>query len=281
MRCVRHFTDRFWQVITVAASATSAEGRNLAGYHTIYKFRYRGSRKACINVLLLKPITQEELPMPLDRTCDMAISSIFIYSEQKEAQLLENTAHGYYKVIFVCVEMLEGPSFAKILHSKSFQNRLLGIYIDEAHLVHESADWRQAYTRLLLLRTLVGYDIPMIAISATLPSSYRESLHTYAGLKRDYILINLGNHRPELSTVIIPMQNNTSSFRDITFLLPFGIQMSELEPTIIYSDDLDILTAMFWWAQSRLAAIGLPVHLVDILHAGLTSDHQKKCLSDF
>jgi len=52
----------------------------------------------------------------------MAISSIFIYSEQKEAQLLENTAHGYYKVIFVCVEMLEGLSFAKILHSKSFQN---------------------------------------------------------------------------------------------------------------------------------------------------------------
>jgi RecG-like helicase len=121
----------------------------------------------------------------------------------------------------------------------------------------------------------------MIAISATLPSSYRESLHTYAGLKQDYILINLRNYRPELSTVIIPMQNDTSSFRDIAFLLPFGIRMSELEPTIIYSDDLDVLTAMFWWAQSRLAAIELPVHLVDILHAGLTSDHQKKCLSDF
>jgi superfamily II DNA helicase RecQ len=211
----------------------------------------------------------------------MAMSSIFIFSEQKDMQLLEETARGYYKVVFVCVEMLEGPSFAKILHSKSFQNRLLGIYVDEAHLIHESADWRPAYARLLLLRTLIGRNIPMIAISATLPSSYRESLHTYAGLKHDYVLINLGNHRPELSTVIIPMQNSTSSFRDIAFLLPFGIQASDLEPTIIYSDDLDVLTAMFWWAQSRLASLGLPVELVDILHAGLTSDHQTKCLSDF
>jgi superfamily II DNA helicase RecQ len=211
----------------------------------------------------------------------MATSLIFIFSEQKDMQLLEETARGYYPVVFVCVEMLEGPSFAKILHSKSFQNRLLGIYVDEAHLIHESTDWRPAYARLLLLRTLIGCNILMIAMSATLPSSYHESLHTYAGFKRDYVLINLGNHRPELSTVIIPMQNNTSSFRDIAFLLPFGIQASDLEPTIIYSDDLDVLTAMFWWARSRLASLGLPVELVDILHAGLTSYHQTKSLSDF
>jgi hypothetical protein len=85
----------------------------------------------------------------------------------------------------------------------------------------------------------------MITILATLPSSYHESLHTYTGLKQDYILINLRNHCPELSTVIIPMQNDTFSFCDIAFLLPFGIQMSKLEPTIIYSDDLDVLTEMF------------------------------------
>ena len=44
----------------------------------------------------------------------MAMLSIFIFSEQKDTQLLKETAHGYYKVVFVCVEMLEGPSFAKI-----------------------------------------------------------------------------------------------------------------------------------------------------------------------
>jgi superfamily II DNA helicase RecQ len=178
-------------------------------------------------------------------------------------------------------EMLEGLSFAKFLHSKSFQNRLLGIYIDEAHLIHKSADWQPAYACLLLLHTLISGNIPMIAMSATLPSSYCESLHTYAGFKQDYVLINLRNHCPELSTVIIPMQNNTLSFRDIAFLLPFGIQASDLEPTIIYSDNLDVLTAMFWWAWSRLASLGLPVEVVDILHAGLTSDHQTKCLLDF
>jgi hypothetical protein len=177
--------------------------------------------------------------------------------------------------------MLEGPSFAKVLHSEMFQHHLLAIYIDECHLVHKASSWRTAYMRLLLLRTLVGHDIPLVAISATMPSTYRESLHQYARFKRDYTLINLGNHRPELSTVIIPMEHDISSFHDITFLLPFGCRLADITPTIIYTDDLDVLTAMFWWAQDRLAAMGLPVELVDILHAGLTPEHQKKCLADF
>jgi RecG-like helicase len=114
-----------------------------------------------------------------------------------------------------------------------------------------------------------------------LPSPYQESLITYTGLRRDYTLINLGNHRSELSTVVIPMEHEISSFQDIAFLIPFGSRVSDFEPTIIYSDDLDVLTALFWWAQDRLAAMALPVEAVDILHAGLSPELQKKCLADF
>jgi hypothetical protein len=177
--------------------------------------------------------------------------------------------------------MLEGSSFARVLHSESFQHLLLAVFIDKAHTVHEAVSWRPANARLIMLRALVGHLIPLITMSATCPSPYRHSLITYAGLHPDYFLINLGNHRPELSTVIIPMEHDKSRFLDIAFLLPFGTQTSNFEPTIIYSDDLDVLTAMFWWFLDRLASMGLPVEAVDILHAGLSPEHQKKCLDDF
>jgi hypothetical protein len=114
------------------------------------------------------------------------------------------------------------------------------------------------------------------------PVNTEKSILKYdTGFKCDYTLINLGNHRPELSTVIIPMEHDILSFHDITFLLPFGCRLADITPKIIYTNDLDVLTAMFWWAQDRLATMGLPVELVDILHAGLTPKHQKKCLANF
>ncbi|KIM82722.1 hypothetical protein PILCRDRAFT_7633 [Piloderma croceum F 1598] len=80
------------------------------------------------------------------RTNDIDIPSAFIYSENKDVRVLENTARGDYRIIYICVEMLEGSSFAEVLHSETFQRLLLAIFIDEAHTVHESASWRPAYT---------------------------------------------------------------------------------------------------------------------------------------
>lgn len=195
--------------------------------------------------------------------------------------MLEATAQGAYRIVFLCIEMLEGPTFQKILHSQSFQNRLSGIYIDEAHLVHEASHWRSGYTRLSELRKLFNRHIPIVAISATNPSSYRKSLHEFTGMQEDYLLINLGNHRPELETVVIPMEHHNSSFIDIAFILPLGAKIQHILFTIVYCDDLELLTAMFWWKKARLVDMGLPVEIVDILHAGLTPEHQAKVLDDF
>ena len=177
--------------------------------------------------------------------------------------------------------MLESPTFSQILHSTSFQGSLSAIYIDEAHLVHESTSWHPAYTCIHQLRTLIGYYIPMVAISATLPSLYCHSLVTFTGLRVNYKLINLGNFRPELSTVILYMEHEHNSFKDLAFLLRDDVQTQDIVKTIIYADDLNILTAMFWFFQSRLSELGSSTTLVDILHAGLTVEHKEKCLADF
>lgn len=185
------------------------------------------------------------------------------------------------QVVYMCPEMLETPAVAQVLHSESFRAQLSGIYIDEAHTIHESVSWRPAYTHLHMLRRIIGNHIPLILLSATLPSHYRKSIEQHTGLKPDYKLINLGNFRPELSTIVHHMQHEASSFQDLTFVLPSRATENSMPQTIIYCDNLDMLTSMFWWFHARLLSINLPRHMVDILHAGLSEKHQKICTKDF
>ncbi|KAJ6536866.1 P-loop containing nucleoside triphosphate hydrolase protein [Mycena capillaripes] len=209
------------------------------------------------------------------------VSSIFLCSEQNSAADFALAANGDMMVIYACIEMIESPSFARLLHADGWCSCLSAIYIDESHLVHESHTWRPAYSRIHWLRAIVGDQVALIPISATSPSSYQRSLITFAGLKPDYTLLNYGNFRPELSTVVLPLTYPNTSFKDLRFILQFGVRIADIVKSIIYSDDLELLTKMFWWVLSELAAAGLPAHLVDIIHSGLSEDHQKLCLEDF
>ncbi|KAJ7810637.1 P-loop containing nucleoside triphosphate hydrolase protein [Mycena olivaceomarginata] len=167
------------------------------------------------------------------------ISSLFIYLEQNSQNDYEKAAKGETMVLYVCPETLKSPFFARLLHSASWRKRLSAIYLDEAHLVHQTGSWCPSYSRIYQLRNIVGNE------------AFCVSLVTYAGLHPDYVVLNLGNFRPELSTMIVPMQHDIGSFLDIAFILPLGSHMQ------------------------------LPTHVVDIIHSGLSSRHQEMALKDF
>ncbi|KAF5333403.1 hypothetical protein D9611_002633 [Ephemerocybe angulata] len=210
-----------------------------------------------------------------NRHRDSAISATFLNSKNSSLSVLEGIVKmDEMHVVYACPEMLETPSVARILHSPSFQERLSGVYIDEAHVVYESLSWRPTYTRLHLLRQILGTSIPLIAMSATLPDRYRQALVLYAGLRADYHLINLGNFRPELSTIVKLMMHAATTFMDLEFVLALARQFT----IIIYSDDLETLTRMFWWFYKKLVSARLPVSWLNVLHAGLSDEHQRLCI---
>ncbi|KAJ8080877.1 hypothetical protein PM082_017712 [Marasmius tenuissimus] len=124
-------------------------------------------------------------------------------------------------------------------------------------------------------------DVPFVGVSATLPSIHRDSLCEDAGFRSDPRIINLGNYRPELSTLIVYMQYAINSFQDIAFLVPPGLCLQDISKTLIYCNDTDLLTEMYWWLKKRLKDEDLPPHLVEILHAGLTNEHEESALGNF
>ncbi|KAJ7211426.1 P-loop containing nucleoside triphosphate hydrolase protein [Mycena rebaudengoi] len=276
-----------WNDIALKARAipTEAQLRSFPDYNL--ESSADETRRCCGNIqhwagisLAVTPFTSLGLDGEISNDCD-GISSIFIYSEKNTQKDFERVATGEMLVVYVCPEMLESPSFARLVHSTSWQGRLSALYIDEAHLIHQTISWRPPYGRIYLLRNIIGHDIPLICLSATCPKLYRDSLVSYAGLSPNHTLLNLGNYRPELSTIILPMKHEISSFQDITFILPLGCREKDVIPSLVYCDDLELLTNMFWWAFQRAASMQIPTHVVDIIHSGLSARHQELCLQDF
>ncbi|GJE84942.1 ATP-dependent DNA helicase [Phanerochaete sordida] len=162
------------------------------------------------------------------RMTKMKLSSVYIYEDFKSEDVLERAARGDFRVIFACPEMVESPRFARVLHCDTFKPLLQAVYLDEAHSVYESHDWRPAYARISGLRRALDRKVPFVALSATLPSPYRAALVKYAGFREDYVLVNLGNFRPELSLVVLPLQYPKTSFQDLAFTLPWGTSVDEI-----------------------------------------------------
>ncbi|KAJ7245499.1 P-loop containing nucleoside triphosphate hydrolase protein [Mycena rebaudengoi] len=132
--------------------------------------------------LVITPFTSLGLDGELSNNCD-GLSSLFIYHEQNTQEDFELAAQGDMLVVYVCPEMLESPSFARLVHSKTWCGRLSAIYIDEAHLIHQTHHWRPSYSRLYQFRNIIGSEIPLICLSATCPKLYRDSLIIHAGCR--------------------------------------------------------------------------------------------------
>ncbi|KAF8168391.1 hypothetical protein B0H34DRAFT_816271, partial [Crassisporium funariophilum] len=219
-----------------------------------------------------------------DRFAGTKLKSRFVHLKNKSRGLLEEIAHGAGMfVVYVCAEMLKTPTFANLLHSESFKAQLSGIYLDKAYTLHESQHWRPVYACLHLLWQIAGLsDMPMIVLSAMLPSVYRQSLLSCVGLKPNYYLIHKGNFCAELSVIIKFMQFDIILFNDLVFIFPLNGNPASIPQTIIYSDNIERITKAFWWCKAGMEAWGiLDMGFVDLLHAGLSTSHQESCTRDF
>ncbi|KIY72128.1 P-loop containing nucleoside triphosphate hydrolase protein [Cylindrobasidium torrendii FP15055 ss-10] len=205
------------------------------------------------------------------------VQAVFLSSTSRDMTVV---ATAKMVVVYMCPEFVEGPTFAHLLHSTAWRTRVTAIFHDEGHTFEEARSWRSSYSRLHKLRQFFP-QVPLVVMSATLPQRHRETAILHAGISKDASIINLGNHRPELTTAVIHMKYDVNSFQDIAFLIPLGAKRQDLVKTIIYCDDRELLRKMLFWAQQRLAAEGLSPSLVEHLHAGLTEHHETSTMSDF
>ncbi|KAF8189324.1 P-loop containing nucleoside triphosphate hydrolase protein [Pholiota molesta] len=119
------------------------------------------------------------------------------------------------------------------------------VVVDEAHVVsHWGAGFRKKYGVLGILRALLPKKTPMVAMSATLPPRVREDvLKKLQYNQSDFVNINLGNDRPNVSLVVRAIQNPMNTYTDLNFIIPAGTTTSEsIKKTFVYADSVSSVT---------------------------------------
>ncbi len=128
-----------------------------------------------------------------------------------------------------------------VLKAPEFLCRVLSVVIDEAHVVsHWGAQFRKAYGRIGMLRAFLPKETPFVAMSATLPSKLRADVLSKLQFGTDFVDVDIGNDRPNVSLVVRAIQNAMNTFTDLDFVIKNDIQKSEeIQKTFIYADNIN------------------------------------------
>lgn len=170
----------------------------------------------------------------------------FVNSDTISDTLLKDIGRVKYTHLLLSPELAVSERLRHIILEPNFISRLALVIVDEAHLVSQwGANFRTDYSRLSLLRSRLGPEIPWFACSATLdPTTLRELIQGI-GLDETVKIQRTSIDRPELliRTGIIP-RNTRNKFSALRFLFdpverPLDsstVQPSNIPKTIVFFD---------------------------------------------
>ncbi|KFH62152.1 hypothetical protein MVEG_11791 [Podila verticillata NRRL 6337] len=180
-------------------------------------------------ILVLSPLKAlaDEQHQKLDT---LGIRSIAIKGETVIThEILKSLGEGKYRAVFLSPELIFSSDRIKNLwRQPGWRKKLFAIVVDEAHCIDSwGGHFRQEYSRIGELRSMVPRDTPFLAASATLPPRVLENIKKSLHFRPDTHIINVGNDRPNIKFIITEFQHPMNSFQDLKFLKDF-------KKTIVY-----------------------------------------------
>ena len=151
---------------------------------------------------------------------------------------------GNWQIVVISPEMMLSKKFIKhVLRNPELSQRLLSVVVDEAHVVsHWGSEFRKKYGSLGILRALLPKGTPFVAMSATLPPRVRNDvLNKLQFDKNNFVNINLGNDRQNVSIVVRAIHNAMNTYSDLDFLIPTGVtEPSQVPKAFVYADNVAV-----------------------------------------
>ena len=163
-------------------------------------------------------------------------------------------------------------------------SRIVSLVVDEAHVVsHWGAGFRKQYAELGMLRAILPKGTPLVAMSATLaPRVRRDVLKKLQFDEKNYIDINIGNDRPNVSIVVRGIQNPMNTFSDLDFVIPIGVKSADNIPkTFIYADQISVEVEIETRLTERLPQELRDIGLIRPFSAAFSADHRQQLLDLF
>ncbi|OXV06220.1 hypothetical protein Egran_06011, partial [Elaphomyces granulatus] len=179
----------------------------------------------------------------------MAGKPYFLNANSINNSILQKIADAQYTHILMSPELAVSKRLLPVLETPKFKEQLCLVVIDEAHLVaHWGVKFRLDYSRLNLLRIVVGQQTQWYACSATLDPSTLDAMIKGVGFDTNVTIQRTSIDRPELllRLGIIPKKSG-KAFTALRFVFdpdPLSTNLARVKPTdipktIIFFDSKD------------------------------------------
>jgi superfamily II DNA helicase RecQ len=119
--------------------------------------------------------------------------------------------------------LLRNPHMKKYYVNERARSRVLGVLVDEAHVIHEwAAAFRKDYGELKALKVILGNNVPWWALSATFTDAIFKTVYITLsfGTSRPFWGIDVGTERPNLAQYVCTMDSPANSYRSLILLIP-------------------------------------------------------------
>ncbi|KAJ7367234.1 P-loop containing nucleoside triphosphate hydrolase protein [Mycena albidolilacea] len=155
-------------------------------------------------------------------------------------EVLDQIVREEHQIVLISPEMALSRRFIRhVLHSSEFGRRIMSVVVDEAHVVsHWGASFRKKYGTLGTLRAFLPRGTPVVALSATLPARIRSDVLSKLQFCRDYINIDVGNDRPNVSLIVRAIQHPIHTYADLNFIAAGIKTRADIKKTFIYADNI-------------------------------------------
>lgn len=129
----------------------------------------------------------------------------------------------------------------EVLKTAEFGKRILSVVVDEAHVVsHWGSEFCKKYGTLGIIRAFLPRGTPIVAVSATLSARVRADVLSKLQFGKDFVNINIGNDRPNVSLVVRAIHEPMNTHADLAFVLgDKPMVAADIPKSFIYADDID------------------------------------------
>ena len=197
----------------------------------------------------------------------------------------QNICKGEWQIVLISPEIILSKPFIKeVLRDPAMASRILSVVVDEAHVIsHWGAGFRMQYAELGILCAILPKGTPFVAMSATLaPRVRRDVLKKLQFDEKNYVDINIGNDRPNVSIVVRGIQNPMNTFSDLDFVIPIGVKSAgDIPKTFIYADQISAEVGIETRLTERLPPALRDIGLIRPFSAAFSPDHRQQLLALF
>lgn len=166
----------------------------------------------------------------------------------------------------------------EVLRSTEFGSRVLSVVVDEAHVVsHWGASFRKKYGTLGIIRAFLPRGTPVVALSATLPARIRSDVLSKLQFSRDYINVDIGNDRPNVSIVVRAIQHPINTYADLDFIVD-GIKQKK---AFVYADNIATGVEIADHLEAQLSPEDRGKGLIRPYNAALSKEYRREAMRLF